>query len=314
MYEVWVKFIIKLQSCAHNTSMKTGNYHIKKLPKCLIVIGLFELLYLVVLIQNSILMINSHYTPDYEMIDLKPYTEKQLLTSEDYQVLFEQTGLAPSAVDNIMKKNDSYELLKQYQINFFRKTYVATSNNPFMTRSEYICSKSGSKTKGFITAPLEEGYLLYTPSSSTLGWRNGHIGIVIDDKNNLVFEALAPGMLSDVGTAEHWTTYPAFIMLKIKNNITKNNERLIPDIISTINNKLMGIPYNLFAGVLSSKNPSVCKSSQCAHIIWYAFSLYGLDIDSNRGMIVTPEDIADCDLFEIVQIYGVNPSRYSIGK
>ncbi|MCI8307858.1 MAG: hypothetical protein HFH14_07405 [Lachnospiraceae bacterium] len=294
--------------------MKTGNHHITKLPKCLIVIGLFELLYLVMLIQNSILMINSHYTPDYKMVELKPYTEKQLLTSKDYQILFEQTGLAPDAVDTIMEWENSYETLKQYQSNFFRKTYVATSNNPFMTRSEYICSKSGSRTRGFITAPLEDGYILYTPSSSTLGWRNGHIGIVVDADSSLVFEALAPGMLSDVGTAEHWTSYPAFIMLKLNSTITKNNEHLIPDIISTINNKLMGIPYNLFAGVLSSKNPPVCKSSQCAHIIWYAFSLYGLDIDSNKGVIVTPENIANCNLFEVVQIYGVNPSEYSAVK
>lgn len=291
--------------------MKKRHFHITKLPKCLLIIGFFELIYLVMLIQNSVLMINSHYTPDYDMIELRPYTEKQLLTSEDYNTLFKQTGLAPHAIDTIMKRSDRYELLTQYQHNFFRKTYVNTSNNPFLTRSEYICSKSGSRTKGFITAPLENGYILYTPSSSTMGWRNGHIGIVVDDTKNLVFEAFCPGTLSGTGSSEHWTTYPAFILFRLNSNITKKNEHLIPDIISTINDKLTGIPYNLFAGILSSKKPAACESSQCAHIIWYAFSLYGLDIDSNKGMIVTPENIANSNLFEVVQIYGVNPAKYS---
>ena len=46
------------------------------------------------------------------------------------------------------------------------------------------------------------------------------------------------------------------------------------------------------------------RGTQCAHLVWLAYAAYGYDIDSNGGLIVTPKDIAESELFEVVQIYG----------
>ena len=70
------------------------------------------------------------------------------------------------------------------------------------------------------------------------------------------------------------------------------------------------IPYGLTIGLLSKKNPNLIniKSTQCSHLVWYPFKQFGYDIDSDGSWLVTPKDIANSDLFEVVQIYGVDPS------
>lgn len=50
------------------------------------------------------------------------------------------------------------------------------------------------------------------------------------------------------------------------------------------------------------------RGTQCAHLIWAAFAAYGYDADSDGGWLVTPRDLALSPLFEVVQIYGVDPA------
>jgi hypothetical protein len=45
--------------------------------------------------------------------------------------------------------------------------------------------------------------------------------------------------------------------------------------------------------------------THCAHLTWYACARFGYDIDDDGGWIVTPRDIFDSELLEIVQIYGM---------
>ena len=33
----------------------------------------------------------------------------------------------------------------------------------------------------------------------------------------------------------------------------------------------------------------------------------GLDIDENRGIIIKPKDFLESDVFEVVQVFGINP-------
>jgi hypothetical protein len=38
--------------------------------------------------------------------------------------------------------------------------------------------------------------------------------------------------------------------------------------------------------------------------VWYAWQVFGYDLDSDGGRLVTVEDIWESDLLEIVQVYG----------
>ena len=69
---------------------------------------------------------------------------------------------------------------------------------------------------------------------------------------------------------------------------------------------MLGVPYRLTTGVFSKKSPRNLKTSQCAHFVWYAYKKFGIDLDSNGGKVVKPQDIALSDKVELVQAYGFN--------
>lgn len=62
---------------------------------------------------------------------------------------------------------------------------------------------------------------------------------------------------------------------------------------------LTGVPYRLSAGMWDA------PGTQCAHLVWSAYSRFGYDLDSDGGRIVTPKDLYESPLLEIVQIYGM---------
>ena len=291
-------------------SMKEKKYYITKIPLLLIIIGIFEIMYIILFLQNIQLAKAGHYTPSYNYVDLKQICSKDSLSEKDYKTLFYQTGLSPHAIDKLRTQPEYFQKIKRYQDIFFRKINISSTATLFLTKTEFIDSITYANEKAFIPAPLENGYILYTPSSSTLGWRNGHIALVVDENKKQIFEAASIGELSEIRNYEHWTSYPAFIMLRIKPELLNINSTLLNEVISTIKNELINLPYSLLCGVTTPKNIPRCTKSHCAHIIWHAFLSQGIDIDSNKGVIVTPENIMKCDLLEVVQIYGVDPSLY----
>jgi hypothetical protein len=96
-------------------------------------------------------------------------------------------------------------------------------------------------------------------------------------------------------------------MLKLKDA----DEEKLNDIASFSKKYMHDIPYVLTIGLLSKKNPETEKinGTQCSHLVWYPFKNFGYDIDSDGSWLVTPKDITNSDLFEVVQIYGVDPSE-----
>jgi hypothetical protein len=42
-------------------------------------------------------------------------------------------------------------------------------------------------------------------------------------------------------------------------------------------------------------------------VVWYPYERYGYDLDSDGFWLVTPKDIANSDLLEVVQVYGADP-------
>ena len=47
--------------------------------------------------------------------------------------------------------------------------------------------------------------------------------------------------------------------------------------------------------------------TQSAHMIWSCYRALGYDLDSDGGRLVTPRDLLDSPLLEVVQIYGIEP-------
>ena len=92
--------------------MKERNNYIKKIPRLLIIIGIFEIMYLIMYIQNIHLRENSHYVPKYKYIDLKQICNKEVLSEKDYEILFYQTGLSPFAINTLRLQPDSLKKIK----------------------------------------------------------------------------------------------------------------------------------------------------------------------------------------------------------
>jgi DNA helicase-2/ATP-dependent DNA helicase PcrA len=128
-----------------------------------------------------------------------------------------------------------------------------------------------------------------------------------DADNKETLEAVLLGQDSMLQDINKWRNFPSFMMLKLKDASQED----LDEIARFAKNNLLNVPYGLSVGFFSKKNPEPdsIKTTQCAHIVWYPFMQFGYDIDSDGTWLVTPKDIANSDLFEIVQIYGVNPDE-----
>ena len=100
-----------------------------------------------------------------------------------------------------------------------------------------------------------------------------------------------------------WQTYPSFIQLRLKDKDTAPEK-----IAAYAKKELLGVRYGLLTGI-PVKAPEQIKKTQCAHVVWYPFQHFGFDLDSDGSWLVTPKDIANSDLLEVVQVFGVNPEE-----
>ncbi len=246
--------------------------------------------------------------PDYEKSDISNIFKKELLNDDDYKELFYQTGLGKVAIDEILndKVSGKKNILK-FQEDFFKKQNILCERIAIIVSQESIVNEEGNPMYGFSLAPYENGYILLTKATHSLGWRHGHAGIVTDAKNQETLEAVLLGtdtMLQDINK---WRVYPSFMMLKLKDT----SQETLDEIAEFAKNNMLSIPYGLTVGLSSKKNPEPdnIKTTQCSHVVWYPLMQFGYDTDSDGTWLVTPKDIANSDLFEIVQIYGVNPEE-----
>lgn len=232
--------------------------------------------------------------PAAERCDLAEIVEKSTLAEEDYAVIYAQTGLGKSAVQSL----ESLDMLYDYQESYFGEIeYLCKANSPIS------CEERVQNGK-ILLAPLEEGDILVTNASHVLSWRNGHAAIVTDAAEGKTLEAVVIGKNSKPQNVSKWEKYPNFTVLRLK--CASREERA--EIAKTAAEYLNDVPYNVFIGLYPMKYSSVSAVSgtQCAHLVWLAYAAYGYDIDSDGGLIVTPRDIAESDLFEVVQVYGRN--------
>ncbi len=263
------------------------------------ILTIFISLYCLFILANTYV---STYSPTLTMFDLKPILSKTFLNTNDYSLIYSQTGLSKLAVDEILDRQDGINSLLAFQRNYFEKINVFSEKvNPF-TVEEYIMV-NGAVREDNLIAPLKNGDILLTKSVHTMYWRHGHCGIVIDAENGVVLESLTPGTISKKQSITKWQHYPTLKILRLKDA----DQKQLDEIAKFAEENLIGIKYKILAFKrYDNKNLS---GENCSQMIWQAFKRYGYDLDSNKGILVTPEDIAKSDLLEVVQIYGFNPQK-----
>lgn len=278
-----------------------------KFKKLITIITLILVIFVVIAIMEEIIEPSGYIKPDYAKTDISLLLEKENLTDEDYRELFFQTGLGKTAVDEIMKDENGTTKILEFQENFFRESKVLCEPIGIITSQESIVNDEGKPMYGFDLAPYENGYVLITKATHSLGWRHGHAAIITDAKNKETLEAVILGSNTSLQNINKWRIYPSFIMLKLKDT----SQYTLNEIAEFAKNNLNDIPYGLTVGLTSKKNPDLKEiiSTQCSHLAWYPFMQYGYDVDSDGSWLVTPKDIANSDLFEVVQIYGVDPKE-----
>lgn len=261
-----------------------------------IIITVLVLLAVFLIIRHIMAENSVFYNVPYEKVNITDTLNKDSLSDDDYMLIFEQTGVSPSAAKELVNSGDT-DILEQLH-NLYFNAPVSQKNHiayPFTLEER-------NKDRVTPLIPLKKGDILVTFNTRTLDWRHGHCGIVLNDTGTQLLEHMSIGEVSCVTDAFYWGKYPAFIVLRY------SDEKVAEKAADYAHENLVGIPYSIFAGIAKKdKTGEETPTSHCSHIVWQAFKSQGADIDKNGGLLVTPRDIAMSDKLQVVQIYGLNP-------
>ncbi len=260
-------------------------------------IVILSLVYPFFLIGEKVALGFERWSPDYEMKDISSLLEKGELSNEDYEILYYQTGLSNLAIDQMLLSEDGKEQILKMQTCFFRDYEIDDDN--FAIFSHYY------EIEGiYPIAPLQNGDIIVSSSTEFSWWTMGHCAMVVDAEKGIVVEVNGYGDTSSYASLNSIRSRGNFMVLRP--NIDK---KVVDAVVKYTTNNLLGIKYDATIGVLSRKYNDEIKYSQCAHIFWYAFYKFGYDIDSNGGTIVTPQNIANSQYFDVVQVSGFDPCK-----
>ncbi len=253
------------------------------------------------LIADAAVDASARTLPSYPREDISALLTKQTWTEDDYETLYLQTGLGRSALDE-MKGDD--ERILSFQDALFYEGELAHEIVAVTTKRDVFADAS-------YRAPLvdlQDGDVLVTSTCHTLGWRNGHSALVVDGARGSLLESVSLGIPSTVNTfGSNWFRYGTnFLVLRLKG--ASAEERA--EIARTARERLYDIPYSLTVGFLSPKDQGETpQGTHCSHLVWQAFHYFGYDIDSDGGALCSTHDIANSDLFEVVQVFGFDPVK-----
>ena len=238
----------------------------------------------------------NHWTPNYAKEDLQPILQKETLTEEDYELLRRQTGLTKIGIDGFREKGNT-GLIYKIQNTFFTAPVLRIERYTAFTYVEYM--------NEYITfANLEDGDIVLSATTYVSGFRHGHAALVVDGEAERILESYAFGTLSTVTSLQASMGNMANIIV-VRPKCSKEVRAEVAQRAAT---ELKGVPYSILPGIWTPKYPEQLTSTQCSHIVWYAYKKYaGLDLDSDGGGLVKPQDIFLSDEVEVVQFYGFDP-------
>lgn len=285
----------------------------------LVILTLFLLLYNWVADAIS----QAHIRPGVEWVDVRGLLEQGQPGEAQLDVLSEQTGLHPKVVGRMLAEGREAELL-QIQQKYFAPVRLKSLNTTPLTISEQLVDEEGHVSFGMPLVDLQAGDILITKNSRFLGWRNGHAALVINPQEGLLLEAVMPGTNTRLSTISKWSYYPSFQVLRLKEEYRRRqgeSKEILPERIARYAEEhLIEVPYQLWAGVWNRSfqvvpamvqaeaadggREGTIKGTQCAHLVWYAYKQFGIDLDSDGGIVVTPNDIQNSEYLEIIQTYG----------
>jgi hypothetical protein len=299
-------------------------------PIVLSIISIIVLSIIVIIILDANTEKFGHYYPDYQRVDLKATlktTDNQApnlnvydkILIVNYDLLFKQTGLGKEAVNQVYedcKGNISsfIDEMISYQEAFFTDEAYLCEKVGIITYEEKMVTANGKRAKSYKIPSIMVGDILITKATHSIGFRHGHSAIVVDSEGNKTLESILLGYNSDYQSIDKWRGYPSFIQLRLKPGIEigKNISREeLGKLVGAFAEKYTyDIPYGLLTGLpIKSPAPDKIRKTQCAHLVWYAYNNFGIDLDSDASWLVTPKDIANSDKVEVVQIFGVNPNE-----
>lgn len=220
----------------------------------------------------------------------------EALSNDDYEAILLQTGLGAPAVDKLVSSNAQEDIQDYY--NYYQKEKdFDCAREGVLAYHEYITDKDGNYIKNPPLADLQNGDIIVTLSIHSFGWRHGHAAVVVDAEKGTIVQAVMLGENSALGNVNEFNQFPLVAVLRARDT-DETTRRAIGDCAS----ELTGIRYSLLAGIIGN-NAELLEATHCAHLVWYAYNEFGIDIDNNGG-VVTPRDILKSNKLEIVQVYG----------
>ncbi len=222
------------------------------------------------------------------------------LSDNDYATVFSQTGLGRPAADKLISLGD-FDGIEKYREYYLRdKDYYCYRKGVFACH-ETITDSDGNRIYNPGFADLQKGDIIVTLSIHSLGYRHGHATIVTDVEHGIGVQAVMVGEKSDNTQLASWSKYPLVAVLRPKNV----DEETRYDAGQFAQDNLKGIYYSLLGGVFTGRNAEKTPvTTQCAHLVWYAYMACGTDIAPESGRIITPKDLIESENLEIVQVYG----------
>lgn len=233
-----------------------------------------------------------HWRPSYEKVDIQTLLEKEILSANEYELLYRQTGLTKIAVDDMRNSAEGRTRILKIQEGFFTDYTV---KNKLFNIFTYI-----EKIDGVMRfAYLQDGDIIVSSTTRVSWWRYGHAAIVINAQTGTIAEAIAPGTKSKTNSISTFNDLANFIILR-----PKVDEQTKKEIVDYVSGEMIGVPYRLTTGIFTKKFQEKLTASQCAHFVWYAYKKFGIDLDSTGGRVVKPQDMARSENVEVVQAFG----------
>ena len=230
--------------------------------------------------------------------------------------LFRQTGLSKAGVD-ALKSTGRQTLLLTLQERFFTPVEQECAPNTIVSWAEHL---AGEEKSGQEIPVVEEGDILINFNCHFFGWRNGHAAIVIDAERGITLEAALWGKPSEKMRMRHWSSYANAVHLRVSEEAAASAlaaSGIARDTSIAASAQLgclaaafaeeyeNGVMYGLFSGIPDkAPAPSAFEKTQCAHLVWYAYKQFGLDLDADGSWLVTPRDIAKSDKLVVIEAFG----------
>lgn len=235
----------------------------------------------------------THFSPDYEKADILPLLTKAERSEEEYDILYRQTGLTKLGIDDLIEQKQ-IERIVEIQESFFKEHEIWVNHfNPFTYQEEL-------KNESAPIGNVKDGDIFVTGTTRVSWLRYGHAALVVDGKNRMIVESVGPGTKSEYNPIECLSVMANFMILR-----PKASEEIKAQVVDFAKNNLVELPYQLTVGLFTKKyKENEIKTTQCAHLVWYAYKKYGIDLDGNGGWLVKPQDIALSEQVEIVQVFG----------